>query len=92
MGIITVFLMNIALKARANKVVTGEQGMIGEIGIAQTALSPAGKVVVHGEIWNAISSAEVAAGQRIVVRKIEGLQLQVDPVTAIDQVPSTVAL
>ena len=33
LGIITVFLMSIALKARANKVVTGVQGLIGEIGL-----------------------------------------------------------
>jgi membrane-bound serine protease (ClpP class) len=72
-------------------VVTGEQGMIGEIGIAQTSLSLAGKILVHGEIWDAVSSSEVAAGQRVVVRKIEGLQLQVDPVTTSDRVPSTVA-
>ena len=91
LGIITVFLMRIAIKARANKVVTGEQGMIGEIGLAQTSLSLAGKVLVHGEIWDAVSSSEVAAGQHVVVRKIEGLQLQVDPVTTSDRVPSTVA-
>jgi len=42
-GIITAFLMTIALKARRNKVVTGAQGLIGETGVAQTALSPQGK-------------------------------------------------
>src|SRR5246127_3197114 len=40
LGIITAFLMSIALKAWRNKVVTGEQGLVGEIGIAQTVLSP----------------------------------------------------
>ncbi len=40
LGVITVFLMSIALKARANKVVTGAQGLVGEIGVAQTPLSP----------------------------------------------------
>ena len=59
LGIITVFLMSIALKARANKVVTGIQGLIGEIGLAQSALSPRGKVFVHGELWDAISSANL---------------------------------
>jgi membrane-bound serine protease (ClpP class) len=80
LGIITVFLMNIALKARANKIVTGSQGLIGESGVAQTMLMPQGKVFVHGEIWDAISSARVPAGQAVVVRQVEGLQLQVDPV------------
>jgi len=71
--------MNIALKARANKVVTGAQGLIGESGIAQSELSPKGKVFIHGEIWDAVSSAIVPAGQPVIVRRVEGLQLQVDP-------------
>ena len=79
LGIITVFLMSIALKARANKVVTGVQGLIGEIGLTQSALSPQGKVFVHGELWDAISSANLPAGQPVVVRQVEGLQLSVDP-------------
>src|ERR1700693_3755733 len=79
LGIITVFLMSIALKARANKVVTGIQGLIGEIGLTQSALSPQGKVFVHGELWDAISSANLPAGQPVVVREVRGLQLSVDP-------------
>jgi len=79
LGIITVFLMSIALKARANKVVTGVQGLIGEIGLTQSALSPQGKVFVHGELWDAIAPANVPAGQRVVVRQVKGLQLSVDP-------------
>jgi len=77
--LITAFLMSIALRARRNKVVTGIQGLVGEIGIAQTALSRLGKVFVHGELWNAVSSAPLAAGQPVVVRKVDGLELQVDP-------------
>ena len=63
LGAITVFLMNIALKARANKVVTGSQGLVGEIGVAQTPLSPRGKVFVHGEIWDAVPPPTSPAGQ-----------------------------
>lgn len=79
LGIITVFLMRIALKARASKVVTGAQGLIGEHGVAQTLLSPQGKVFVHGELWDAVASASVPPGDPVVVRKVEGLRLQVDP-------------
>jgi membrane-bound serine protease (ClpP class) len=79
LGIITVFLMSIALKARANKVVTGVQGLIGEIGLTQSDLSPQGKVFIHGELWDAISSANLPAGQPVVVRQVKGLQLSVDP-------------
>jgi membrane-bound serine protease (ClpP class) len=82
LGIITAFLMSIAVRARRNKVVTGEQGLIGEIGIAQTTLAPAGKVFVHGELWDAVSTVPVPAGERIVVRQVDGLTLRVDPVPA----------
>jgi membrane-bound serine protease (ClpP class) len=79
LGIITAFLMSIALKARRNKLVSGAQGLIGESGVAQSALSPRGKIFVHGELWDAISSSDVPAGQLVVVRRIEGFVLQVEP-------------
>jgi membrane-bound serine protease (ClpP class) len=82
LGIITAFLMSIAMRARRNKVVTGQQGLVGEIGIAHSSLSPAGKVFVHGELWDAVSTIPVSAGEQIVVRDVEGLTLRVDPVQA----------
>src|SRR5713101_1419512 len=79
LGLITAFLMSIALKARRNKVVTGAQGLVGEIGVAQTALAPQGKVFVHGELWNAIAPSPVPIGQLVVVRRVDGLTLQGEP-------------
>jgi membrane-bound serine protease (ClpP class) len=79
-GIITIFLMTIALKARRNKVVTGEQGMIGEVAIVCAPLMPSGKVFVQGELWDAVSPVNVDAGHRVVVRKVENLVLYVEPV------------
>jgi membrane-bound serine protease (ClpP class) len=81
-GLITAFLMTIAVKARRNKVVTGAQGLVGETGVAQTALSPQGKVFVHGELWDAIASAPLPVGQLVIVRQIDGLTLQVDALGA----------
>src|ERR1022692_1619779 len=81
-GLITAFLMTIAVKARRNKVVTGAKGIFGKTGVAQTALSPLGKVFVHGELWDAIASSALPPGQLVVVRKIDGLTLQVDALGA----------
>ncbi len=81
-GIITAFLMTIALKARRNKIVTGEQGLVGETGVAQTALSPQGKVFVHGELWDAIANTNLPIGQLVVIRRVDGLTLQVEPLGA----------
>lgn len=81
-GLITVWLMIIAVKARRNKVVTGSQGLIGQTGVAQTTLSPQGKVFVHGELWDAVASSTLPVGQLVVVRKVDGLTVQVDPLGA----------
>lgn len=80
LGLITAYLMIIALQARRNKVVTGEQGLVGETGVAQTHLSPQGKVFVHGELWDAIASTPLSPGQLVIVRGVDGLILQVEPV------------
>jgi membrane-bound serine protease (ClpP class) len=79
LGLITAFLMSIALKARRNKMISGAQGLIGETGIAQTVLAPQGKIFVHGELWDAIASSDVSVGQAVVVRRVDGLVLQVEP-------------
>ncbi len=81
LGAITAFLMGIALKAHRNKLVSGSQGMIGEVAVAQTNLLPRGKVFVHGEIWDAVSSSDVSAGQAVVVARVDGLLLRVEPLT-----------
>src|SRR5579884_3505862 len=82
LGLITAFLMGIAVRARRNKVVTGAQGIVGEMGVARTPLSPEGKVFVHGELWNAVSPVPVGVGEMVVVRRIDGLRLEVEPVPA----------
>jgi len=78
-GLITAFLMTVALRARRNKPVSGADGLIGEVGVARTPLTPEGKVFIHGELWNAVSSAPVPAGTAVVVQRVEGLQLAVAP-------------
>lgn len=88
LGLITAFLMSIALKARRNKIVTGVQGLVGETGVAQTALSPQGKVFIHGELWDALANSALPAGQLVVVRRVDGLTLQVEPL-ATTAPPST---
>ena len=80
-GLLTIFLLNIAVRARRGKVVTGEKGLIGELGMAQTTLRPEGKVFVHGEIWNAYCPAGAESGQTVRVSGIHDLVLTVEPVS-----------
>ena len=78
-GLIAIFLTTLVLRARRNPVVTGREGMIGEIGVARTELVPNGKVFVHGELWNATARATVAQGARVRVSAVDGLHLIVEP-------------
>ena len=77
---ITMFLVSIVIQARRNKVQTGASGMIGEEGITRTELGPEGQVLVRGEIWDAVASANIPAGARVRVKAVTGLKLLVEPV------------
>jgi membrane-bound serine protease (ClpP class) len=78
-ALITLFLVSIVVRARANKVVTGSTGMIDTVGVARTPLDPQGKVLIRGEYWDAISSSPVEAGSPVRVVSVDGLTLRVEP-------------
>lgn len=78
-GAISMLLLELVLRARRHRVVTGAQGLVGELGTALTALAPVGAVLVHGERWQAAASAPMAAGAAVRVRAVKGLRLEVDP-------------
>ncbi len=77
MGAVMALIMVLVVRARAAPVATGEEGMIGELGRAETEISPEGKVHVHGEIWEARSAAPVARGEEVRVVGVEGMTLRV---------------
>jgi len=76
---ITIILLRLAMAAHKRKAVTGREGMIDSVGVAETNLEPSGKVFVHGELWDARAPAAVAKGARVRVRAVEGLTLVVEP-------------
>ena len=67
-----------ALKAQLAKPATGAEGLVGEIGVAQSRLSPEGKVFVHGEFWNAYADEVIEEKEKIRILKTEGLNLKVE--------------
>jgi len=79
-AVITAFLLTLAVRARANKAVTGVEGMIGLVGVAIGDLNPEGRIFVHGEYWNAVSSTPIASGNRARVLAVDHLKLAVEPV------------
>ncbi len=73
-----IIAMTLALKAQMAKPATGSEGMIGEVGAAQTRIDPEGKVFVHGEYWNAYADHPIEAEEKIRVLKAERLILKVE--------------
>jgi len=80
---IVIFLLRLAVKAMRSRKVTGEQGIIGEVGEVMSSVQPKGtypigKVRVRGEYWNAVSAEqEIRQGEPVVVVEISGLLLTV---------------
>jgi len=77
-GGITLFLVGNVIRTRKNKISSGKEGLIGEIGETQINItSKKGKVFVHGEIWNAVSKTgdTIKKGEKVEVVKVEGLKL-----------------
>lgn len=81
LGVIAVLLMTLVMRAHKNPVVTGTNAMIGEIGIARTAVDGDGKVFVHGELWNAMAASAIPEGARVRVRGVEGMRVIVEQIT-----------
>jgi membrane-bound serine protease (ClpP class) len=67
----------LAIRTRITKPTTGQQGLIGETGVALDSLNPDGQVSVHGEVWRAESDDKIRKGEKVRVVGIEGLNLRV---------------
>jgi len=79
-AVITVVLVRLVYLSHRRKSMVGEEGMVGEIGIAKTDVHQDGKVLVHGEYWNARSDKPIPAGARVRVVKVNGLTVEVEQI------------
>lgn len=79
-GAFFAFAVTMAVKAQLAKPATGAEGLVGEVGVVQTRLSPEGKIFVHGEIWNAYAEEAIEVGEKVRVLKTEGLKVKVEKI------------
>ena len=63
----------------------GYDGLLGQIGEVRAKLSPAGKVFVHGEYWNAQADGEIPVGEKVKVVGYDGMCLKVSRLTRSEQ-------
>jgi len=72
------FGLGMVVRAHRRKPTTGKRGMVGLVGEARAPIdSRRGQVLVHGELWGAISEEKIKSGERIEVIGVDGLVLKV---------------
>ena len=74
--------MTAVVRARFSTRTIGREGLVGRRGRAEGPLSPEGVVDLDGARWKARShrAAAIAEGDRVEVRAIDGIVLEVEPV------------
>ncbi|MFN2594036.1 MAG: nodulation protein NfeD [Actinomycetota bacterium] len=73
-------VMTAALRVRLRRPIMGDEGIIGEVGEAQTDIAPEGTVLTKGTLWRARTmETGIAAGSKVQVKAAEGLVLLVEP-------------
>ena len=75
-----VVIASLVFRAQISKPTTGSRGLVGEIGIVKQALTPEGKVFVHGELWNAKARETIDEDVKVRVVEVVNLVLEVEPV------------
>jgi membrane-bound serine protease (ClpP class) len=73
----TILLVRLVIQAQRRLPVTGEAGLIGQRGVADTPLQPEGWVRVLGERWRGVADGPVDPGDTVTVVSVEGLTLKV---------------
>ncbi|HYY33628.1 MAG TPA: nodulation protein NfeD [Gaiellaceae bacterium] len=89
-ALLVMFAVTKIVQARRRRPVTGQEELVGQIGVVRKALDPAGFVFIHGELWQARTDGEpLEVGAPVQVDRIhDGLVLEVsraetaEPVTA----------
>ncbi len=74
-----VVVAGLVFRSQISKPVTGSVGLVGEVGIVKQALTPEGKVFVHGELWNARAKESIEENTKVRVVKVVSLVLEVEP-------------
>ncbi|MFQ5482831.1 MAG: nodulation protein NfeD, partial [Nitrospinaceae bacterium] len=73
----TLYLAN---QMRHRRAISGAEGMIGAEGVVKDELGTdgqGGRVLVHGEVWEAVADEVIPAGEAVVVENVQGLCVRV---------------
>ena len=79
-AVMLIWLLTYLLKLRRRGAVSGLEATVGAVGVAMEDFNDEGKVWLEGEAWQAHTAVPVAKDQEVVVRTVDGLLLEVEPV------------
>jgi membrane-bound serine protease (ClpP class) len=81
MALLVALMVAKIVQVRRAGVVTGQEELIGQVGVVRQALEPEGLVFVHGELWRARTDGEpVPPGEEVRVEALDdSLTLRVAP-------------
>jgi membrane-bound serine protease (ClpP class) len=71
MALMVAIVVTKLVQVRRAEVVTGQEELVGQVGVVRQALDPIGLVFVHGELWRAKTEGEpIPPGEQV---RVEGL-------------------
>jgi membrane-bound serine protease (ClpP class) len=79
-GLVIVAMTWLASRSLHRPVVTGVQTMVGKNAEVLEAFTGKGRVRFGGEIWNALSSSSVRAGQIVRITRVDGLMVWIEEI------------
>jgi len=74
-----VWLVSFVLRLRHRGAVSGRGSIVGGVGTAEMAFTGEGKIWLEGESWTARSNVPIEKDQKVIVRNLVGLILEVEP-------------
>jgi membrane-bound serine protease (ClpP class) len=82
LGVFTLLVGYLVVRAQRRKPSLGSEGLIGEVGEVRERLAPNGKIFIHGEFWNAVADQPVEVGEQVRIVAVQGLKLVVQRVSS----------
>ena len=76
-----IWMVGFILKLRRRGAVSGAESIVGGVGTVMEDFSGEGRVWLEGEAWHARSGTPLVKGQAVIVRDMEGLIIDVEPVS-----------
>lgn len=75
-----IVVIGMAVQARRRRSVSGHEALMDQHGEVLEDFDKQGQVRVNGEIWQAQTKTPLVTGQTVIVTRVDGLYLQVEPI------------